>query len=89
MKWVKKAKYIDSFRVWIKFNDNFEGIVDLESTINNDHREIFRMLQDQRLFKKFTVSADTLVWENGLDLAPEYLYELATQKPVPISSTVG
>jgi len=79
MKWVKRAKYIDSFKVWIKFNDNIEGIVDLESTITNDHREIFRMLRDQRRFKKFKVNADTLVWENGLDLAPEYLYELATQ----------
>ncbi|MGE5343466.1 MAG: DUF2442 domain-containing protein [Candidatus Omnitrophota bacterium] len=79
MKWVTKAKYIDSFKVWIKFNDNIEGIVDLESTITNDHREIFRMLRDQQQFKKFEVNADTLVWENGLDLAPEYLYELATQ----------
>jgi hypothetical protein len=79
MKWVKKAKYIDSFKVWIKFNDDIEGIVDLESTITNDHRDIFRRLQDQRHFKKFKVDADTLVWENGLDLAPEYLYELATQ----------
>jgi hypothetical protein len=79
MKWVKKARYLNSFKVWVKFNDNIEGIVDLESTIKNDHREIFRSLQDQQHFKKFKVAADTLVWENGLDLAPEYLYELAIQ----------
>ncbi len=77
MKWVKKAKYIDSFKVWLKFNDGIEGIVDLESTITNDRRDIFRQLHDRQHFKKFKVEADTLVWENGLDLAPEYLYELA------------
>jgi len=78
MKWVKKAKYIDSFKVWIKFNDNIEGIIDLESTIKNDHREIFKQLCDRHNFKRFKVKDDTLVWENGLDLAPEYLYDLTT-----------
>jgi len=77
MKWVKKAKYIDSYKVWLKFNDGIEGIVDLESTITNDRRDIFRQLHDRQHFMKFKVEADTLVWENGLDLAPEYLYQLA------------
>ena len=79
MKWVTKAKYIDSFKVWLKFNDGTEGIADLEATITSDHRDIFQYLQNKQHFKNFKVDADTLVWENGLDLAPEYLYELASQ----------
>lgn len=76
MKWVTKAKHIDSYKIWLKFNDKKEGIVDLESAFANDHREIFKELRNQEQFKKFKVDADTIVWENGLDLAPEYLYDL-------------
>jgi hypothetical protein len=29
------------------------------------------------LFSQVSVDMDTLVWPNGFDLAPEYLYELS------------
>ncbi len=76
MKWIVEAKYIKSYEIWLRFNDGIEGVVDLESTITNDHREIFKALKDREEFKKFKVDADTIVWENSLDLAPEYLYDL-------------
>jgi hypothetical protein len=77
MIWITQARHIKNYEIWIKFNDGIDGIVDLESTITNDHREIFRELEDEEQFKRFRVDDDTIVWENGLDLAPEYLYELA------------
>jgi hypothetical protein len=76
MTWITEAKHLKSYEIWIKFNDGVEGILDLEPTITNDHREIFRELKDEDQFKRFRVDADTIVWENGLDLAPEYLYDL-------------
>ena len=41
-----------------------------------DHRKIFQELKDLNKFKKFKIEFDTLSWENGLDLAPEFLYDL-------------
>jgi hypothetical protein len=76
MRWITEAKHVKSYEIWIKFNDGVEGIVDLQSTITNDHREIFRELINEDQFRRFKVDADTIVWENGLDLAPEYLYDL-------------
>jgi hypothetical protein len=76
MRWIIEAKHVKCYEIWIKFNDGAEGVVDLESTIAYDHREIFRELKDENKFKCFRVDADTIVWENGLDLAPEYLYDL-------------
>jgi hypothetical protein len=76
MKWVTEAKHIKFYEIWLKFNDGIEGVVDLESTITNDHREIFKELKEPEQFTRFKVDADTIVWENGLDLAPEYLYDL-------------
>ena len=80
MKWITDAKHIEAYKIWLKFNDDTEGIIDLEPTIINDHRTIFKTLQDEREFKRFKVDADTIVWDNGLDLAPEYLYELTLKK---------
>jgi hypothetical protein len=79
MRWIIEAKHVKCYEIWIKFNDGVEGIVDLKSTIADDHREIFRELKDEDKFKRFRVDADTIVWENGLDLAPEYLYDLTVK----------
>ena len=39
--------------------------------------EVFGPLKDQQLFQKFRVDPEleTIVWENGADLAPEFFYE--------------
>lgn len=71
-----KAKYIKDYKLEVAFDDNKKGVVDLKETIENDHREIFQELQDQKKFKRIKVDMDTVVWENGLDLAPEFLREL-------------
>lgn len=75
MIFVTQAQYVDSYRVRIVFSDRREGIVDLRDTICNDHRAIFRELEDMEKFKRLRVELDTVVWDNGLDLAPEYLYD--------------
>jgi len=35
----------------------------------------FSELKDRILFKTVKISFDTIEWENGLDLDPEYIYE--------------
>ena len=75
MVWVIEAKYLKEYQVWLKFNNGQEGVVDLKETIFQDHRAIFQALKDPTYFRGFTLDADTLVWDNGLDLAPEFLYE--------------
>ena len=69
---VKEAKYLRDYVIWIKFNDGIEGEVDLESELTG---EIFGPLKDKRLFSSFEVDPvlETIVWENGADLAPEFL----------------
>lgn len=74
MIYVSDAEYLDNYRLKILFSDNAQGTVDLEKTIRMDHRAIFKELQDIDKFRRFRVDADTIVWENGLDLAPAYLY---------------
>ena len=71
---VKEAKYLRDYVIWLRFNDGAEGEIDLEAELEG---EVFGPLKDQRLFQQFRVDAEleTIVWENGADLAPEFLYE--------------
>lgn len=76
MNYVVEASYIKDYQIRLVFNDKKSGIVDLRSTIQDDHREIFKELKNLNKFRQFKVDADTIVWNNGLDLAPEYLHDL-------------
>ncbi len=70
------AEYIDRYRIQIKFNNNSQGIADLSTSLQG---KVFEPLQELTLFQEFVVDAEigTIVWKNGADLAPEYLYFLA------------
>jgi uncharacterized protein DUF2442 len=77
MIWVVGASYDGDYRICIEFNDGRKGIVDLQETVFNDSRPIFFPLREKEIFRRFRVEMDTVVWDNGLDLAPEFLYNLA------------
>ncbi|MDR2207228.1 MAG: DUF2442 domain-containing protein [Flavobacteriaceae bacterium] len=70
----KKAE--GTYEIWVRFNDGKNTVVDLKDTIENDHRPIIRELLDVNTFNSFTVANDTVCWKNGVDFAPEYLYEI-------------
>ncbi len=71
---VREAKYLHDYVVWLRFNDGAEGEIDLESELEG---EVFGPLKDKEAFMHFRVDPvlQTIVWENGADLAPEFLYE--------------
>lgn len=71
---VSKAKYIEGYKVHLTFSDGRCGAVDLREFIYNDHRPIFIELKDDKIFHRFRLEFNTLIWPNGADLAPEYLY---------------
>jgi uncharacterized protein YkvS len=75
MIWVIRAELKDNYKVFVEFNDGTSGIIDFEDKLNNDHRQVIRDLLDLNKFKTVRVDLDTLCWDNGVDFAPEYLYE--------------
>lgn len=82
MIWVTDARAMPDFRVWVRFSDATEGTVDLRELVFSDSRAIVATLRDPREFERLTVQSDTVVWANGFDLAPEYLYAKKSKQAV-------
>ena len=70
---VTSARYIKDYKVEVSFNNGRKGIVDLHDTLKGG---VFEPLKDKREFSSFVVDKDlaTIVWKNGADLAPEYIF---------------
>ena len=71
---VREAKYLHDYVIWLRFNDGAEGEIDLSDELDG---EMFAPLKNLESFKSFRVDPElaTIVWQNGADLAPEFLYE--------------
>lgn len=67
---VIEARYLDGYRVWLRFDDGLEGEIDLSDVLWGP---VFEPLKDPAYFANFTVDW-TLTWPNGADIAPESLY---------------
>ena len=67
-------KYIQDYTLYFRFSDGSEGEVNLEEELDG---EIFEPLKSIPFFKDFSLSRElhTVVWPNGADFAPEFLYE--------------
>jgi Protein of unknown function (DUF2442) len=57
------------------FNDGTRGEIDLKSLIFKDSAGVFKALRDKDLFNQLYLHHGALTWPNGLDLAPDALYE--------------
>jgi hypothetical protein len=73
-----EAKYIRPFTIWVRFDDGVEGEIDFRPEL---YGLVFEPLLDPAQFRKFSIHPEfhTLVWENGADIAPEFLQKKAQQ----------
>jgi Protein of unknown function (DUF2442) len=78
-----EAKYVRDFIVWVRFDDGVEGEIDFKPEL---YGPVFEALLEPSQFRNFSIHPEfrTLVWENGADVAPEFLHEKAQhQSRVP------
>lgn len=70
---LQDAKYRGDYRIALKFADGVEGEVDLEAELWGD---MFEPLKDKARFAEVVLDSElgTIVWPNGADFAPEFLY---------------
>jgi hypothetical protein len=78
---VTDVEVIAEYRLRLTFDDGTVGDVDFAG---REWRGVFEPLGDPRYFARVRVDPDggTIAWPNGVDMAPEPLYERARDHPV-------
>ncbi len=67
------------YRLFVEFDNGVSGEIDLSSELWG---EMFEPLRDEALFAtaRQDEMSGTVVWANGADLAPEYLFDLLVKQ---------
>jgi Protein of unknown function (DUF2442) len=71
---LRKAEYRHDYCIWLEFADGTKGEINLEEELWG---EVFEPLRDRAVFQSFSLhpELETIVWPNGADFAPEFLYQ--------------
>jgi len=70
---IKKIKYVSGYTYHLVFDDGTKGDVDFSTYLNKG--EVFKPFKNLHFFKKAIIDSGTIAWPNGIDIAPETLYE--------------
>jgi len=64
----------EGYRLRIRFDNGEQGILDMEDLLEFG---VFKTLKNPEAFKRVRVAFDTIEWESGADLDPEFVYKKA------------
>ena len=67
----------DDYMLDITFNNGENGILDMKPYLDFG---VFTRIKDYRSFERVTVAFDTIEWESGADLDPEFVYDKCKKK---------
>ncbi len=56
----------------VTFDNGEQGLLDMEPYLDFG---VFRKLQDPGVFRTVHISFDTIAWDSGADLDPEFVYK--------------
>lgn len=77
---ITRVEVIGEHELRLTFQDGLVGDVAFE---DSEWRGVFEPLRDPRRFARVSIEYGTVSWpEDGLDMAPERLYEEAAERPV-------
>ncbi len=77
---VQEVKVVGEYKLFVRFDDGLEGEVNISEII--PFKGIFEKLKDHKYFKTVKVNQElgTIVWDNGADISPAYLYSVISKK---------
>jgi hypothetical protein len=76
---VKKVVPRDEYTLFVLFENGEKGILDLEPFLDFG---VFRRIKDYENFRRGRVTFDTIEWDCGVDLDPEFIHAKC-KAPVP------
>jgi hypothetical protein len=67
---------LDDFTILVHFDNGEQGTLDMKPYLDFG---ILQRLKDRDAFKRVRVAFDTVEWDSGIDLDPEFVYEKCSQ----------
>jgi hypothetical protein len=67
---VVEARPNEDFSLSILFEDGVEGVLDMTPYLDFG---VFKKIRDFEQFKRVRIAFDTVEWESGVDLDPEFI----------------
>jgi hypothetical protein len=77
MHYITNVEYDSGFKLYLQFEDGSWRSADLERHLDG---EIFEPLKNPARFSsaRLNPDIDTVVWDNGADMSPDFLYEISS-----------
>jgi len=68
-----QVKAINQYSIWLKFDDNTEGVVDLSHLIN---KPVFQNWKVSEYFNKVYIDSESgaIAWDENIELCPDNMY---------------
>ncbi len=68
---VKNVTPVEDYLLSIDFDNGERGVLDMKPYLDFG---VFQRLKEYSAFKRVRVSFDTIEWDSGVDLDPEFVY---------------
>ncbi len=77
MHYITDVQYDSGFKLHLQFEDGRWRVANLEQYLDG---EVFQPLREISSFAtaRLNTDIDTVVWDNGADMSPDFLYEIST-----------
>ena len=76
---VAEVKALSGYRLQVTFADGLQGEVNMSAFVRSPAAGVFAALADPTRFAQAEVSLGAVTWPDGLDLAPDAMYEAIAQ----------
>jgi hypothetical protein len=66
----------DDYSLWVVFDDGTEGTLDVKPYLDFG---VFQRIKSPEVFRRVRVAFDTVQWDCGVDLDPEFIHAKITR----------
>jgi hypothetical protein len=66
---------LSDYRLAVGFVDGTTGVVEMRDLIFSSCAGVFAALRDERIFSDVSLIHGDVIWANGLDIAPDAMYD--------------
>jgi hypothetical protein len=78
---VAEVRVESKHRLFVRFIDCTSGLVDMTSLITSPNAGVFAILTDPERFANVGIEQGAVTWVDGLDLAPDTMYQALRNAP--------